>query len=73
MNNELLDIMTIEDVAEYLRIPVSSAYKLAQGGKIPGQKVGRHWRFHRPTLVRWIAGQTYTDSKKPDQESLNSS
>ena len=49
------EVMTIEDVAEYLRIPISSAYKLAQDGKIPGQKVGRHWRFHRNTLVDWIS------------------
>lgn len=68
MRTEPLDIMTIEDVAEYLRIPVSSAYKLAQGGKIPGQKVGRHWRFHRPTLVRWIAGQAQAGREKPNEE-----
>ena len=47
-------IMTIEEVATYLRIPLSSAYKLAQEGKIPGQKVGRHWRFHRLVVERWI-------------------
>ena len=55
MSNTAYDIMTIEDVALYLRIPVSSAYKLAQEGKIPGQKVGRHWRFHRDTLENWIS------------------
>lgn len=49
------EIMTIEDVAVYLRIPLSSAYKLAQEGKIPGQKVGRHWRFFRPAIERWVA------------------
>ena len=55
MENVQVQIMTIEDVAEYLRIPISSAYKLAQDGKIPGQKVGRHWRFHRDTLENWIS------------------
>ena len=55
-SNEPLEIMTIADVAQYLRIPVSSVYKLAQEGKIPAQKVGRHWRFYRPALVQWIAG-----------------
>ncbi len=57
MTTDLSDIMTIEDVAAFLRIPVSSVYKLAHQGKIPGQKVGKHWRFHRPTLVSWISGQ----------------
>ena len=55
MESSQTEIMTIEDVAEYLRIPVSSAYKLAQDGKIPGHKVGRHWRFHRHTLENWIS------------------
>ena len=38
-------VMTIAEVAAYLRIPRGSVYKLAQRGKIPCQKVGRHWRF----------------------------
>lgn len=54
MDNLPSAIMTIEEVASYLRIPLSSAYKLAQEGKLPGQKVGRHWRFHRTVLERWI-------------------
>lgn len=58
------DILTVEEAAMLLKIPRSSVYKLAQEGKIPGQKVGRHWRFHRVTLLRWIAGQANFDSKK---------
>jgi len=54
VENPVHEIMTIEDVADYLRIPLSSAYKLAQEGKIPGQKVGRHWRFHRRVVETWI-------------------
>ncbi len=50
-----MDILTVEEAAELLRIPRSSVYKLAQEGKIPGLKVGRHWRFHRQTLLNWIA------------------
>ena len=30
--------MTVDEVAAYLRIPRGSVYKLAQRGKIPGQK-----------------------------------
>jgi excisionase family DNA binding protein len=47
-------VMTIDEVAEYLRIPRSSLYKLAQEGRIPCQKVGRHWRFRREALDRWL-------------------
>ena len=64
MDKEPVDIMTIQDAAAFLRIPVSSVYKLAQAGKIPAKKVGRHWRFHRPTLVQWVAsGQLNPDER----------
>lgn len=48
------DIMTIGETAEYLRISMSTLYKLAQDGRIPCQKVGRHWRFRRETIDRWL-------------------
>ena len=47
-------VMTIEETSQYLRVPVSSLYKLAQAGKIPCQKVGRHWRFRRQAIDRWL-------------------
>ena len=50
-------IMTIDEIASYLRIPRSSVYKLAQEGKIPAQKVGKHWRFHRDTIELWMSNQ----------------
>jgi excisionase family DNA binding protein len=65
MNDESSPIITIEEAADLLKIPVSSVYKLAQAGKIPAQKVGKHWRFHRQTLIQWIAsGQINFDSSK---------
>ena len=48
------EIMTIEEASRYLRIPLSSLYRLAQAGKIPCQKVGRHWRFRREAIDRWL-------------------
>ena len=57
MENRLPEIMTIEEVAEYLRVPLSSLYKLAQQGKIPASKVGRHWRFRREIIDHWIDDQ----------------
>jgi excisionase family DNA binding protein len=32
----------------------SSLYKLAQDGKVPGQKVGKHWRFHKVSIDAWL-------------------
>jgi excisionase family DNA binding protein len=50
-------IMTIEEVATYLKIPKSTAYILAQEGKIPCQKVGRQWRFRKETIDMWLDEQ----------------
>jgi excisionase family DNA binding protein len=71
MENRLPEIMTIEEVAEYLRVPVSSLYKLAQQGKIPASKVGRHWRFRREFIDRWINDQAR--GIKPDRVSKKGS
>ena len=54
MDSDLPVVMTVVEVAAYLRIPRASVYKLAQQGKIPCQKVGRHWRFHREALDNWL-------------------
>jgi excisionase family DNA binding protein len=48
-------VLTIQELAVYLKLSLTTAYKLAQQGKIPGQKVGRHWRFHRGAIDRWLS------------------
>lgn len=54
MGDEQTDVLTIEELADYLKISKSTLYKLAQEGRIPGQKVGRHWRFRKQTIDRWL-------------------
>lgn len=49
-------IMTIDDLAAYLKLSKSTLYKLCADGKIPGQKVGRHWRFHKAVIEKWLTG-----------------
>jgi len=68
----LTDIFTVEEAARYLKIPVSSIYKLAQEGKIPAQKIGRHWRFHKSVLEKWFEKYPVTDLpiKHNDKESI---
>src|SRR5262245_58516287 len=51
------DILTIRDVAVYLKLPVSTAYRLAERRRLPGCKVGRQWRFHRAALEDWFRRQ----------------
>lgn len=47
-------ILNIEELAKYLRIAKSSLYKLCQEGKVPGQKVGKHWRFRKEAIDAWL-------------------
>ena len=48
------EVLTIVELAEYLKIPRATAYKIAQQGRIPCQKVGRHWRFRKDAVDRWL-------------------
>lgn len=48
------EIMTLDELAEYLKISKSTLYKLAQQGKLPGQKVGKRWRFHKQAIDRLL-------------------
>ncbi len=68
MGKEPDSIMTIEDVAVYLKIPKSTVYILAQEGKIPCQKVGRRWRFRKPTIDRWLDAVNEKDLSSSGRE-----
>jgi len=52
------DIMTMKEVAEYLKINEKTAYKLAAEGKLPGFKVGGSWRFKHSEIENWIEQQS---------------
>ena len=52
------DIITIREVADYLKLTKKTAYRLVAEGKIPGFKVGGSWRFRRSEIEKWIEQQT---------------
>ena len=52
------DILTIREVADYLKITERTLYRLVQEGKLPAFKVGNSWRFRREDLERWISEQS---------------
>ena len=47
-------VMSIDELAECLKISRSTLYKLAQEGGLPGQKIGRRWRFHKGAIDDWL-------------------
>ncbi|WP_305829926.1 methylation-associated defense system helix-turn-helix domain-containing protein MAD1 [Photobacterium leiognathi] len=47
-------ILTLKEVAAYLKLAEKTAYRFASEGKLPGFKVGGSWRFKREDLMVWI-------------------
>lgn len=60
----LTDILTIREVAAYLKLNEKTTYRLVAEGVIPGFKVGGAWRFRQSEIERWIEAQEQTVHKK---------
>jgi excisionase family DNA binding protein len=52
------DVLTIREMAEYLKVTEKTVYTLAQQRRIPSFKVGGQWRFRREDIGAWIDAQT---------------
>ncbi|MBA8907480.1 methylation-associated defense system helix-turn-helix domain-containing protein MAD1 [Aminobacter ciceronei] len=57
------DVMTIREVAEYLKLTEKTAYRLAADGAIPGFKVGGAWRFRKGDIDDWIEARKLQSRK----------
>lgn len=51
------EILTVMEVARFLRVPKSTVYKLARVGGLPASKIGKHWRFLRRDIHEWMHGR----------------
>ena len=47
-------IMTLEEVAKYLRVHKSTVYRMAREGTIPSTKVANQWRFKKARIDEWL-------------------
>ncbi|PYP14306.1 MAG: AlpA family transcriptional regulator [Gemmatimonadetes bacterium] len=55
------EILTIEDVASYLRLTPQTIYRWAQEKRIPAVKLGKEWRFRRSIIDAWLDEQILGD------------
>lgn len=55
--------LTIEELAEYLKMGRTKLYRMAQDGDIPASKVGNQWRFDREEIDLWMKSQRSTARK----------
>ena len=57
------DILTIEEVAKYLRVSERTVYDWAQKGEIPSGKIGAVWRFKKSEIEKWVNDRLSSGSK----------
>ena len=55
-----LEVLTLEEAAELLRIAPDQLAELAESGDVPGRRLGEKWRFTRTALLNWLGN--------PDEE-----
>lgn len=48
------EVMTIEEVAKYLKLKPQTIYTWAQNKKIPAAKLGKEWRFKKSVVDKWF-------------------
>ncbi|MFC1863614.1 helix-turn-helix domain-containing protein [Thermodesulfobacteriota bacterium] len=51
------EILTVEDVSEYLQMGKRSIVKMAKTGNIPCRKIMNKYRFDKATLVEWLSSK----------------
>lgn len=70
MSDQPDEILTIDDVAAYLKAGKRTVYRLAANGQIPAFKLGGTWRFRRGELDRWIATRIgkASDGKREERQ-----
>lgn len=64
------EIITIKQVADYLKVTERTIYRLAAAKKIPAFKVGGTWRFSRAEIDQWIKRQT-TEGQGSDDSAIS--
>ena len=50
-------ILTVEEVAAYLRLSTATIYRMALAGEMPAKRIGRSWRFSQTLIDEWLRAQ----------------
>ena len=65
-------IMTLEEVADYLRVKPQTIYTWAQEKKIPAAKLGKEWRFKKSMVDKWFIERMDEMIESIDEEERSS-
>ena len=59
--------LTIEELAEHLKVSKETIYKMAKAKKIPSSKIGNQWRFNRDVIDQWLVSEANFRTTLPVQ------
>lgn len=68
-DNDADVVMTVPEVAEFLKLTESTIYRLARTDQLPARKVGGVWRFSRQALDRWLSTWPKEDGSHDSRDS----
>jgi excisionase family DNA binding protein len=58
------DLLTVAEVAHWLRVDVRTIYRWLRAGQLPSLRVGRGWRVRRRDVEAWMRQRTSHDTSK---------
>jgi len=61
-------IITVGELADYLRVHRSTIYRLLKRGQLPGFRIGSDWRFNLETIDKWRMQHSVTLDEIPQQQ-----
>jgi excisionase family DNA binding protein len=50
----MAEVLTLEEVADFLHVHSSTIYRLLKNRRIPAFKVGSDWRFNQESIEQWV-------------------
>jgi excisionase family DNA binding protein len=56
-----IEVLTLDELADLLRLPADALLALAQAGELPGRRVGGEWRFARSAVLQWLSAGERTE------------
>lgn len=63
------NILTVSELAKYLKLSRAKVYQMAQRGELPGTKLGTHWRFRKDLIDHWLEDQMKRNHREINADS----
>jgi excisionase family DNA binding protein len=65
------EILTATEAAELLKVHKRTVYRLAEGGVIPGTRIGHRWRFSKKNILALVAKPELEEAPAPRNPAVN--